>query len=150
MSEVLTAPLKVTGQPMANIIASTTGADSDWAVKLIDVYPDEVARQSGIAGYQLMISADIFRGTCRESMATPKAIESGKPLPCRFALPVANHVSLPGHRIMVQTQSSWFPLYDRNPQTFVSNIFRAKPEDCRKATQRIYPGSFIELPVVGK
>jgi predicted acyl esterase len=97
-----------------------------------------------------MISADIFRGRYREGMATPKAIESGKPLPYRFALPVANHVFLPGHRIMVQIQSSWFPLYDRNPQTFVSNIFWAKPGDYRKATQRIYPESFIELPVVGR
>jgi len=99
-----------------------------------------------------MIAADIFRGRYRESLSTPKAITSDKPLTYRFALPAANHVFLPGHRIMVQVQSSWFPLYDRNPQTFVPNIFWAKPGDYQKATQRIYhtPGeaSSIELPVV--
>ena len=98
-----------------------------------------------------MIAADIFRGRYRENLETAKAIEPGKPLPYRFALPTANHVFLPGHRLMVQIQSSWFPLYDRNPQTFVPNIFFARPEDYRKATQRIYhaPGntSFVTLPV---
>ena len=86
-----------------------------------------------MGGYQLMVSADIFRGRYRESFETPKAIAPDKPLLYRFALPTANHVFLPGHRIMVQVQSSWFPLYDRNPQTFVPNIFWAKPEDYRKA-----------------
>ena len=151
-SEVLTAPLKISGQPVANIIASTSGSDSDWVVKLIDVYPDEVASQENMGGYQLMISADIFRGRYRESLETPHPIAPDKPLLYRFNLPNANHVFLPGHRIMVQIQSSWFPLYDRNPQTFVPNIFWAKPEDYRKATQRIYHSaagsSFIELPVV--
>jgi predicted acyl esterase len=120
-------------------------------VKVIDVYPDEVAAQPNMGGYQLMVSADIFRGRYRESLEVPKAIAPDKPLLYRFNLPTANHVFLPGHRVMVQVQSSWFPLYDRNPQTFVPNIFWAKPGDYRKATQRIYhtPGeaSFIELPV---
>ncbi len=122
-SDVLAAPLKISGQPMANLIASTSGTDSDWVVKLIDVYPDEVAAQPAMGGYQLMIAADIFRGRYRESLENPKPIAAGAPLLYRFALPTANHVFLPGHRIMVQIQSSWFPLYDRNPQTFVHEYF---------------------------
>src|SRR5215213_7660128 len=152
VSEVLAKPVKISGEPIANLIASTSGTDSDWVVKVIDLYPDEVAGQPNMGGYQLMISADIFRGRYRESLETPKPIESGKPLLYRFALPTANHVFLPGHRVMVQVQSSWFPLYDRNPQTFVPNIFWAKPSDYRKATQRVYHGpgraSFVELPLV--
>jgi putative CocE/NonD family hydrolase len=151
-TEVLTAPVKISGEPVANLFASTSGTDSDWVVKLIDVYPDEVAGQPSMGGYQLMISADIFRGRYRESFEAAKAIASDKPLLYRFALPNANHVFLAGHRIMVQIQSSWFPLYDRNPQTFVPSIFWAKPADYRKAVQRIYhsPGteSFVELPLV--
>ncbi len=150
-SEVLTEAIHITGQPIANLIASTTGTDSDWVVKLIDVYPDQVADHPEMGGYQLAIAMDIFRGRYRESFSAPKPIEPGKPLTYRFALPPANHVFLPGHRIMVQIQSSWFPLYDRNPQTFVPNIFWAKPGDYKKATQRIYhaPGlaSSVELPV---
>ena len=151
-SHVLTEPLKISGQPVANLVASTSGSDSDWVVKLIDVYPDEVADHPNMGGYQLMISADIFRGRYRESLETPKAIAANQPLLYKFNLPNANHVFLPGHRIMVQIQSSWFPLYDRNPQTFVPNIFWAKPADYKKATQRVYHApehaSFIELPVV--
>ncbi len=152
VSDVLTAPVKISGQPVANLTASTSGTDSDWVVKLIDVYPDEVAGQPAMGGYQLMVSADIFRARYRESLENPKPIESDKPLLYRWTLPTANHVFLPGHRIMVQIQSSWFPLYDRNPQTFVPNIFWAKPQDYRKATQRIYhaasQASFVELPLV--
>jgi uncharacterized protein len=151
-SDVLTAPMKISGQPVANLVASTSGTDSDWVVKLIDVYPDEVAGDAKMGGYQLMISADIFRGRYRESLESPKPIAADKPLLYHFNLPTANHVFLPGHRIMVQIQSSWFPLYDRNPQTFVPNIFWAKPDDYRRATQRVYhaPGeaSFVELPLV--
>jgi uncharacterized protein len=151
-SDVLTSPVKISGQPMVNLIASTSGTDSDWVVKVIDLYPDEVAGDMHLGGYQLMISADIFRGRYRESLARPKAIEANKPLLYRWALPNANHVFLPGHRIMVQIQSSWFPLYDRNPQSFVPNIFWAKPENYKKATQRVYhqkdQTTFVELPVV--
>jgi putative CocE/NonD family hydrolase len=151
-SDVLTEPLKISGQPVANLVASTSGTDSDWVVKLIDVYPDQVAEQPNMGGYQLAVSMDIFRGRYRESLETAKPITPDKPLLYRFELPTANHVFLPGHRIMVQVQSSWFPLYDRNPQTFVPNIFLARPEDYKKATQRIWhqPGltSFVELPVV--
>jgi putative CocE/NonD family hydrolase len=152
VSDTLTAPLKISGQPIANLVASTSGTDSDWVVKLIDVYPDEVASQPALGGNQLMISADIFRGRYRESLEHPGPIAANQPLLYHYALPTSNHVFLPGHRIMVQVQSSWFPLYDRNPQTFVPNIFWAKPGDFQKATQRVYhaPGhaSFVELPVV--
>ena len=152
VSEVLKSPVKIAGQPVANIVASTSGTDSDWVVKLIDVYPDEVAAQAEMGGYQLMIAADIFRGRYRESFGTPKPITPDQPLLYRFNLPTANHVFLPGHKIMVEIQSSWFPLYDRNPQTFIPNIFWAKPDDYRKAVQRVFhaPGeaSFVELPMV--
>ncbi len=149
-SDVLKEPVKISGEPIANLIASTSGTDSDWVVKLIDLYPAQVAGQANMGGYQLMISADVFRGRYRESFEFPKPIAANQPLKYRFALPTANHVFLPGHRIMVQIQSSWFPLYDRNPQTFVKSIFWAKPEDYKKATQRIYNTSFIELPLVVK
>jgi len=152
VSDVLSAPVKISGQPVANLVASTSGTDSDWVVKLIDVFPDEVAGQPELGGYQLMVSADVFRGRYRESLETAKPITPDKPLLYRFDLPTANHVFQPGHRIMVQIQSSWFPLYDRNPQTFVPSIFWAKPGDYRKAVQRVYhaPGqaSFVELPLV--
>ncbi len=151
-SDVLDAPVKISGKPIANLVASTSGTDSDWVVKLIDVYPDEVAGQPAMGGYQLMVSADVFRGRYRESFEHATPIAANEPLLYRFALPTANHVFLPGHRIMVQIQSSWFPLYDRNPQTFVPSIFWAQPDDFQKAVQRIFhkPGleSFIELPLV--
>ncbi len=152
VSDTLKNPVKISGEPVANLVASTSGTDSDWVVKLIDVYPDEVAGQPALGGYQLMISADIFRGRYRESLENPKPIVPDEPLVYRFALPTANHVFLPGHRIMVQVQSSWFPLYDRNPQSFVPSIFWAKPGDYRKAVQRVWHApdhaSFVELPLV--
>ena len=105
-----------------------------------------------MGGYELSIAMDIFRGRYRESFSDPKPIASGVPLKYKYILPTVNHVFLPGHRIMVQVQSSWFPLYDRNPQSYVPNIFFAKPEDYVKATQRVYhttgAASFIDLPVV--
>jgi len=150
VSNVLTRPLSIAGVPVVHLVASTSGTDSDWVVKLIDVYPDQVAAQPEMGGYQLPISMDIFRGRYRTGYDTPEPLAPNKPLSYRFDLPAANHVFLPGHRIMVQVQSSWFPLYDRNPQTFVPNIFWAKPSDYVKATQRIYhaPGeaSYIDLP----
>jgi uncharacterized protein len=152
VSEVLTSPMKISGQPVVNLFASTTGSDSDWVVKVIDVYPDEVAGDAKMGGYQLAVSMDIFRGRYRESFETPKPIAANEPLLYRWSLPTANHVFQPGHRIMIQIQSSWFPLYDRNPQTFVPNMFWAKPQDFKKATQRIYhttgKASFVELPMV--
>jgi putative CocE/NonD family hydrolase len=148
----LAAPVKIAGAPQVRLIASTSGTDSDWVVKLIDVYPDEVGRQVELGGYQLMIAADIFRGRYRESFETPKALLPDQPLEYRFALPTANHVFLPGHRIMVQVQSSWFPLYDRNPQTFVPSILTARTGDYHRAVQRVHHSpeadSLVELPVV--
>jgi putative CocE/NonD family hydrolase len=149
---VLTEPLKISGQPIANLIAATSGSDGDFVVKLIDVYPDEVGRDPKMGGYQLMVTADILRGRYRDSFSNPKAIPAEQRQIYRFALPTANHVFLPGHRIMVQVQSSWFPIYDRNPQTYVDNIFFAKPGDYKKATIKIFDGgsaaSFVDLPVV--
>jgi len=151
-SDVLTQPLKIAGEPIVNLVASTTGTDADWVVKLIDVYPPEVPLHQNLGGYQLAVAMDVFRGRYRESLETPKAITPNQPLPYTFALPNANHVFLPGHRIMVQVQSTWFPLYDRNPQTFVPNIFLAKPGDYQKATHRVHYGpgqaTTIQLPVV--
>ncbi len=151
-SEVLTNPVVLSGQPIANLFASTSGTDSDFVVKLIDVYPDQNPSEPELAGYQLMIAADILRGRYRSDLANPSPIPPGKVERYRWTLPAVSHVFLPGHRIMVQIQSSWFPLYDRNPQTYVENIFLAKPEEYRKATQRIYQtgaqASFIELPAV--
>jgi putative CocE/NonD family hydrolase len=151
-SPVLQQPLKISGEAVANLVASTTGTDGDFVVKLIDVYPDEVGREPKMGGYQLMIAADILRGRYRDSLSNPQPIPAGQKQVYRFALPTANHVFLPGHRIMVQVQSSWFPVYDRNPQTYVENIFFAKPGDYKKATVKIYDGgpnaSFIDLPVV--
>ena len=153
-SEVLKAPLQVSGEPTVHLVAATTGSDVDWVVKLIDVFPDEVPGRPEMGGYQLPVAMDIFRGRYRRSLAKPEAVESNKPLLYEFALPTTNHVFLPGHKLMVQVQSAWFPLYDRNPQTYVSNIFFAQPKDYQKATERAYRGgdkaSFVTLPVVGE
>ncbi len=153
-SAVLTAPVRVGGAPIADLLASTTGTDADWVVKLIDVYPDEDPSQPEMGGYQLPISMDIFRGRYRQSFERPSAIPAGEAQRYRFSLPTVNHVFLPGHRIMVQIQSSWFPLYDRNPQTYVPNIFFAKPSDYVKATQSVFRSgdraSAVWLPVVTK
>jgi len=149
---VLTEALKISGEPIANLIASSTGSDGDFVLKLIDVYPDENGREPRMGGYQLMVSADILRGRYRDSFSNPKPIPKDQKQTFRFALPTTNHVFLPGHRIMVQVQSSWFPLYDRNPQSYVDNIFFAKPGDYQKATIKIFDGgssaSFVDLPVV--
>ena len=151
---VLTKTVKVSGVPWADIFAKTTGTDGDVVVKLIDVYPDEVASDPKMGGYQLAISLDIFRGRYRDSFAKPTAIPANKTQEYRFRLPAVNHEFLPGHRIMVQVQSSLFPVYDRNPQTFVPNIFLAKPGDYKKATVTIQHGSVgasaVLLPVVAQ
>jgi putative CocE/NonD family hydrolase len=154
-SAVLAAPVRIAGQPVAHLFASTSGSDSDWVVKLIDVYPDEVPGKVDMGGYELPIAMDILRGRYHDDPARPAAIPPGKVVRYTLKLPHADHVFLPGHRIMVQVQSSWFPLYDRNPQTFVPNIFEARPADYVKATQRVYrvyhtsdSASYIDLPVV--
>jgi uncharacterized protein len=147
----LTGPVTVRGQPVVHLTAATTGSDADWVVKLIDVYPDQVPGDHAMGGYQLAVAMDIFRGRYRQSLAEAKPITPNSPLEYQFALPTADHVFLPGHRIMVQVQSSWFPLYDRNPQTFVPNIFFASPSDYKKATQSVTVSgpqeSYITLPL---
>jgi uncharacterized protein len=148
----LSTPVRISGAPVVHLFASTSGTDADWVVKLIDVYPDEVPSQPEFGGYQLAVALDILRGRYRESFERPQALTPDKALAYTFALPTTNHVFKPGHRIMVQVQSTLFPLYDRNPQTFVPNIFFAKPGDYVKATQRVYRGpgqaSYIDLPIV--
>ncbi len=152
VTEPLTEPLRIGGASVVHLVASTSGTDSDWVVKLIDVFPDEVPSQPEMGGYQLAVGMDIFRGRYRVSFEHPAPLTADRPLAYTFALPQANHIFQLGHRIMVQIQSSWFPLYDRNPQTFVENIFFAKPADYVKTTQRVYrastQASYIELPVV--
>jgi putative CocE/NonD family hydrolase len=151
-SEPLAAPVRISGAPIADLHAATSGTDADWVVKLIDVYPDEDASQPEMGGYQLSVSMDIFRGRYRQGFDRPSAIPANQAQRYRFVLPTTNHVFLPGHRMMVQIQSSWFPLYDRNPQTFVPNIFFAKASDYVKATQSVYRSgdvaSAVWLPVV--
>ena len=151
-TDVLTTPVRVSGAPIADIYAKTTGTDADFVVKVIDVYPDEVASDPKMGGYELPISLDIFRGRYRQSFAKPTAIPAGKVQEYKFRLPTVNHVFQPGHKIMIQVQSSLFPLYDRNPQTFVPNIFLAKKADYKKATVTIERGgasaSAVWLPVV--
>lgn len=141
-SKSLDKPVSIAGEPMVMLTASTSGTDSDWVVKLIDVYPD---------GYQLPVAMEIFRGRYRNSLSRAEPLPANEPLRYEFALPDAHHVFQPGHRIMVQVQSSWFPLYDRNPQTFVPNIFLAKPADYVKATQKVVvagpDASYIALPL---
>ena len=151
-TEVLAEPVRLSGAPFADIFAKTTGTDGDFVVKLIDVYPDEVASDPKMGGYQLAISLDIFRGRYRESFEKPSPIPAGKVQRYRFRLPTVNHVFQPGHRIMVQIQSTLFPLYDRNPQKFVPNIFLAKKGDYQKATITLERGgstaSAVWLPLV--
>ncbi|WP_457395530.1 CocE/NonD family hydrolase, partial [Roseateles sp. P5_E1] len=151
VSEPLTEPLRIGGAPQVNLAAATSGSDADWVVKLIDVYPDQTPSTPEMGGYELAVSMAIFRGRYRESFSDPKAIASNQVLDYRFGLPTANHVFQPGHRVMVQVQSSLFPLYDRNPQTFVPNIYLARPGDYQKATQQVWhapqQASFISLPV---
>jgi putative CocE/NonD family hydrolase len=151
-SDPLSAPLRLAGEPIADMAVSTSGSDGDLVVKLIDQYPDEYPDQPEMGGYQLAVAMDILRGRYRQNFSNAQPIVANKPLRWRFALPNVNHVFLPGHRILLQIQSSWFPLYDRNPQTFVPNIFFAKPDDYKPATVTLWHApdlaSFVELPVV--
>jgi putative CocE/NonD family hydrolase len=150
-SEPLTRPLRLAGTPLVHLVASTSGTDSDWIVKLIDVYPDQVPDKPGLGGYQLAIAMDVIRGRYRDDPAKPSPVPANRPVTYEFALPTVNYTLQPGHRLMIQVQSSWFPLYDRNPQTYVPSIFFARPEDYRAATQRVFhgpQGSWIGLPIV--
>jgi putative CocE/NonD family hydrolase len=148
----LTALVKIQGAPIADIFAATTGTDGDFIVKLIDVYPPVFPSQPEFGGYQLPVGVDIFRGRYRESFEHPTPIPAGVPQRYRFTLPQQNYTFLPGHRIMVQIQSTLFPLYDRNPQTYAANILEPKPEDYQKATVTVLrsgeTASAVWLPVV--
>jgi putative CocE/NonD family hydrolase len=148
----LEADVTVAGDIVAHLFASTTGTDADWIVKLIDVYPEQYAENWSLAGYQLMVSNEVFRGRYRKGFDKPAPITPNAVLEYAWSLHTQNYTFNKGHRIMVQVQSTWFPLIDRNPQTFVPNIFAARPEDFKAATHRIYRTrtypSRVEVPVV--
>ena len=148
----LSQAVRIQGAPVVDLIASTTGTDGDFVVKLIDVYPPDYPSQPELSGMEAPVGTDIFRGRYRESFEHPTAIPAGVNQRYRFALPNQNYVFKPGHRIMVQIQSTLFPLYDRNPQTFVPNLFETRPEDYRKATVTVMrsgdAASAVWLPVV--
>src|SRR3546814_8160627 len=137
---VLTQAVRVSGAPIADLFAKTTGTDGDFVVKVIDVLPPENATDPKMGGYQLAISLDIFRGRYRKSFEHPSPIPANQVQEYKFRLPTVNHVFQPGHRIMVQVQSSLFPLYDRNPQKYVPNIFFANKGDYQKATITLMRG----------
>ena len=152
-TDVLQEDVTLTGQVTAKLFAATTGSDADWVVKLIDVYPEKPDTEWNLSSYELMISDEIFRGRYRNSYEKPEAIAPGEVTPFTIDLHTADHVFKKGHRIMVQVQSTWFPLYDRNPQKFVPNIFEAKESDYQKATEKIYRSqkypSRVEISVPG-
>jgi putative CocE/NonD family hydrolase len=151
-----TAPLEsdltIAGEIVAHLFASTTGSDADWIVKLIDVYPEENPSNWELAGYQLMVANEVFRGRYRTSFEKPAPIEPNKVLEYTWSLHTQNYTFKTGHRVMVQVQSTWFPIIDRNPQTFVKNIFEATESDFKAATHRIYRSteypSRVETPIV--
>ena len=151
-----TGPLEkdvcVAGDIVAHLYASTTGSDSDWIAKLVDVYPEQYGAEPSMGGYELMVANEVFRGRFRNSFEKPEPIVPGKVTPYAIDLHTNDHCFLKGHRIMVQVQSTWFPIIDRNPQKFVPNIFKATASDYIKATQRIYRSkeypSNVEVPVV--
>jgi putative CocE/NonD family hydrolase len=154
----LEKPVHIMGAPQVDLFAATSGTDSDWVVKLIDVYPNtspepaEQGSKPGMAGFELPVGIEIFRGRYVHSLDKPAPLKPGKVEEYKFGLPNVDHVFLPGHKIMVQVQSSLFPLYDRNPQTYVENIFNAKAADYKTVTESVYRGakttSSVLLPVV--
>jgi uncharacterized protein len=151
-TQELSEDVTVAGQVTAKLFASTTGTDGDWVVKLIDVYPQKVKTDWKLSGFELMVADEIFRGRYRKSYEKPEAIVAGEVTPYAIDLHTTNHVFKKGHRIMVQVQSTWFPLYDRNPQKFVANIFEAKESDYQKATEKVYRSneypSHVEVSVL--
>ena len=150
-TEPLAEDVTVTGRLTARLFASTSGTDSDWVVKLIDVYPEDYPDDPALGGYQLMIANEVFRGRFLKSFERPEPLVPDRVAEFPIDLHAADHRFLKGHKIMVQVQSTWFPLIDRNPQTFVENIFLAKASDYQPATQRVYRSkahpSHIVLPV---
>lgn len=151
-TEELKEDVVVTGNLLANLFASTSGTDSDWIVKLIDVYPENYTPELKMSGYQLMIANDVFRGRYRNSFEKPSPVKPDEVNKYVIDLHATNHVFKKGHKIMVQIQSTWFPLIDRNPQTYVPNIFEAKESDFKMATQKVHRSatapSHILLPVM--
>jgi len=151
-SDTLTEDVTITGSIIAHLFASTSGSDADWVVKLIDVYPDKDTAEPKMSGYQLMIASEVFRGRYRNSFEKPEAITPNKVEAYKIDLHQVNHVFQKGHRIMVQVQSSWFPIIGMNPQKYVESIYKAKASDYQKATQRIYRSSnyatYIEFPEI--
>ena len=151
-TDSLTEDITVTGSLFAKLFAATTGSDADWIVKLIDVYPEYYPKEPKMAGYQFMVANDVFRGRFRKSFEKPEPITANKVESYTIDLHTLNHVFKKGHKIMVQVQSSWFPIIDRNPQKYVPNIFEAKESDFQKATHKIYRSadfsSHIEMDVM--
>jgi predicted acyl esterase len=144
----LTEDLTVTGKIMAHLFASTSGTDADWIVKLIDVYPAFDPKNILMSNYQFPVAMEVFRGRFRKSFEHPSPLSPNKPEEFVIDLHDINHVFKKGHRIMIEVQSTWFPLIDRNPQKFVPNIFDAKESDFIKAEQRVYFNTYIDLPVM--
>ena len=148
----LESDLTIAGEVTARLFASTTGTDADWIVKLIDVYPENYPQNWGLAGYQLMVSNEVFRGRYRRSFEKPTPIEPNTILDYKWSLHTQNYTFKKDHRIMVQVQSTWFPIIDRNPQTFVPNIFQASERDFKAATHRVFRSgkysSCVDVPVV--
>ncbi|MEO6134076.1 MAG: CocE/NonD family hydrolase [Ginsengibacter sp.] len=149
-TEPLENDLTVSGKIMAHLIASTSGTDADWVVKLIDVYPDFDRKNLSMSGFQFPVAMEVFRGRFRKNFTNPSPLVPNKPEEFKIDLHDINHVFLKGHRLMVQIQSTWFPLIDRNPQKYVPNIFNANDDDFIKAEQRIYYRTYIDLPVMEK
>jgi putative CocE/NonD family hydrolase len=159
-TDLLQQDVTVAGPIEVELYVSTTGTDSDWIVKLIDVYPDdypdprENPTQVRLGGFQLLVRGDVMRGKFRDSFENPKPFTPGEPTSIRFTMPDIYHSFRTGHRIMVQVQSTWFPIIDRNPQTFVPNIFEAKASDFRAATHRVFRStrfpSHVTVSVVRK
>ena len=153
-TDVLQEDVTIAGEVLAKLFASTTGSDADFIMKLIDVYPEEGNTEAKMNGWQLMVSNEVFRGRYREGYTRSVPIKPDSVLPFSWSLHTQNYTFKKGHRIMVQVQSTWFPLIDRNPQTFVPNIFNARASDFKAATMRVhrnsrYPSSIV-IPVVMK
>jgi putative CocE/NonD family hydrolase len=156
VTEPLATDLTVSGKIAAHLFASTSGTDSDWIVKLIDVYPEKRDPNPPVdpkmSGFELMLAGDVLRGRYRNGLDKPEAVAPNAVTPYQIAFPGNDHVFLKGHRIMVQVQSTWFPVIDRNPQRFVANIFQASDSDFQTATQRVFRSaqhaSHISLPVI--
>jgi putative CocE/NonD family hydrolase len=153
-SETLTEDVTVSGKIIAHLFASTSGTDSDWIVKLIDVYPEKYEADLTMSGYQLMIAGDVFRGRYLKTFEKAQPLTANAINHYEIGFPANDHTFKKGHRLMVQVQSTWFPVIDRNPQTFVPNIFMAKESDFQPATQKVFRSgqhaSYIALPIVTK